>query len=309
MSRSGDQLITAIAVGAVGAVLAVNGGVVGNPLTAMAVPTPAPVVDTGWQWPLHNGAKAGAPFGQPREGYAHKGIDFPTAVGTPVHAANAGKVTVAGDVNGYGYVVYLSHGTIETRYGHLSEFKVRVGDAVSAGQLIGLSGGEPGAKGSGRSSGPHLHFETRRGKDALNPLDVVKPASSNKFGNLSSPYDALFEKEGAEHGVSPVLLAAVAKAESNFNPNAGSGAGARGLMQLMPGTAQSLGVNPLDPPQAVDGSARMLSGLINKYGSVELGLAAYNAGPGNVDKYNGIPPFKETQNYVSKVIANERNAA
>lgn len=122
------------------------------------------------------------------------------------------------------------------------------------------------------------------------------------FGALSSQFDGLFAQAGAKHGISPQLLAAVAKAESGFNPNARSSAGAQGLMQLMPGTARSLGVNALNPTEAIDGAAKMLSGLVKKFGSTSLALAAYNAGPGAVQKYNGIPPYSETQNYVKKVL-------
>ena len=118
------------------------------------------------------------------------------------------------------------------------------------------------------------------------------------------PFASLFNSAGAKYGVAPRLLAAVAKAESGFNPRAVSGAGAQGLMQLMPGTAKGLGVsNSFDPSQAVDGAARMLRDLTNRFGRVDLAVAAYNAGPGAVLKYHGIPPYAETQNYVRKVMS------
>ena len=117
-------------------------------------------------------------------------------------------------------------------------------------------------------------------------------------------HEPLFAAATAEHGLPAGLLAAVAQAESGGDARAVSPAGARGLMQIMPGTARDLGVDPMDPAQAVDGAARLLARHLQKYdGSVPLALAAYNAGPGNVDKYDGVPPFKETQNYVRKITS------
>jgi soluble lytic murein transglycosylase-like protein len=132
---------------------------------------------------------------------------------------------------------------------------------------------------------------------------VVRPASLQSTGSLSGvPYGDLFAQAGQKYGVSAKLLAAVAKVESNYNPNAVSPAGAQGLMQLMPSTAAGLGVNALNPAQAVDGAARLLSSHLKEFGSVPLALAAYNAGGGAVHKYGGIPPFAETQAYVPKVL-------
>lgn len=118
------------------------------------------------------------------------------------------------------------------------------------------------------------------------------------------PYADLFRVAGQRYGVDPALLDAVAKQESAYDPRAVSPAGAQGLMQLMPGTADGLGVtDPFDPTQAVDGAARLLRDLLERFGQVDLALAGYNAGPGAVLRYGGIPPYPETQNYVRSILS------
>jgi len=116
---------------------------------------------------------------------------------------------------------------------------------------------------------------------------------------------ASIESAARQAGVDPNLLEALVEAESAFDPGARSRAGAMGLTQLMPGTAQALGVsNPFDPVQSLNGGARYLSQMMSRFnGDLSLALAAYNAGPGAVDRFGGIPPYAETQAYVRKVLA------
>ncbi len=123
-------------------------------------------------------------------------------------------------------------------------------------------------------------------------------------GQKPTDMDEIFQRAATQYGVPVNLLKAVAKAESGFDPDAVSSCGAQGVMQLMPSTAAALGVqNPLDAEQNIMGGAKYLSEMLARYnGSTTLALAAYNAGSGNVAKYGGVPPFKETQSYISKVM-------
>lgn len=120
---------------------------------------------------------------------------------------------------------------------------------------------------------------------------------------VDSPYGSLINKKADDYGIDPNILTSLIHKESRFNPNAMSGAGAQGLAQITPITAKHLGVqDPYNPEQSINGAAKYLSQLYSKNKDYGLALAAYNAGPGNVAKYGGIPPFPETRRYVKDIL-------
>jgi soluble lytic murein transglycosylase-like protein len=129
-------------------------------------------------------------------------------------------------------------------------------------------------------------------------------STNGSAGGGATQYDALVTAAAQRYGLDPAVLHGLIQQESGFNPNATSGAGALGLTQLMPGTASGLGVtNPLDPAQSIDGGAHYLREQLDAFGGdVTKALAAYNAGPGAVTRYGGVPPYAETQAYVQKVL-------
>jgi soluble lytic murein transglycosylase-like protein len=180
-------------------------------------------------------------------------------------------------------VVHLSNVPADVRYR-----KYRIGSAGGTGKGILIL-----ARREGRTHIPGL---TQKAAYAL----VPRPRATARSPKA---YDQLIARAAARHGLPPALIKAVVKAESNFQPHALSHKGAQGLMQLMPGTAEDLGVDdPFRPEENVHGGTRYLRAMYDRFGDWEQALAAYNAGPGAVDRFGGIPPYAETQQYVERVL-------
>jgi cell wall-associated NlpC family hydrolase len=140
---------------------------------------------------------------------------------------------------------------------------------------------------------------------ALSAQATTAAAQTPGAGSGETAYDGMIVQAATEQGIDPALLKALVRAESGFNPNAVSSSGAQGLAQLMPATGRGLGVtDPFDPQQSLNAGARYLANALRQFGGdPSLALAAYNAGPGAVQRYGGIPPFAETQAYVPRVLS------
>ena len=141
-----------------------------------------------------------------------------------------------------------------------------------------------------------------RGLRGSSSPEIQSAASIPAYRGKRSDFIPHARAAARQHGIPEDLFLRLVQQESGWNPRARSHKGATGLAQLMPGTAAKLGVNPNDPVQNLNGGARYLRMMYNQFGNWRLALAAYNAGPGAVQKYNGIPPYRETRNYV-RIIA------
>ncbi len=152
----------------------------------------------------------------------------------------------------------------------------------------------PGAPATGSERGPQPFSQVlARAADAQTPAPKTGAAG----------YDGLIRQAAARYGVDDRLIHAVIRAESDYDPRCVSQAGAKGLMQLMPENCHDYGVSdPFDAAQNIDGGVRQLRDLMSTFGRLDLALAAYNAGAGAVRRYGGIPPYRETQQYVSKIL-------
>ncbi len=152
------------------------------------------------------------------------------------------------------------------------------------------------------------HYKTSKlfnGSSDNNSYSNNYASSSASSSGSRNSYDSYILNSATRHGVDPALMKAMMHTESAFNPNARSPVGAQGLMQLMPATASRFKVsNPWNPAENIEGSAKYIAWLMRRFNNnVEYAVAGYNAGEGNVDKYKGIPPFKETRNYVKSVMS------
>jgi soluble lytic murein transglycosylase-like protein len=181
--------------------------------------------------------------------------------------------------------------------------------ADAEGAATGAAAAGYSAAGSGTDFASALQAATSSDTlGASDPSGVVGSSSLPSYAQggegEADQYEALINQAAARNGLDPAVLHGLIQQESGFDPNATSGAGAAGLTQLMPGTASSLGVaNPMNPAESIEGGARYLGEMMSRFaGNSADALAAYNAGPGAVEQYGGVPPYAETESYVSKVL-------
>jgi cell wall-associated NlpC family hydrolase len=237
--------------------------------------------------------------------YSEVGISLPrtsqeqATVGTPVASlaeAQPGDLVFFPGSDGTaaspGHVgIYIGNGEMIDAPHTGTDVRVEpVGDPTEIRRVIGMSSAETATPSTTQTAPPSATYQTSGA--------VGAPGTSGP----SDAEDTDFASAASTYGVPEDLLKAVAGAESSYQPGAVSGAGAEGLMQLMPSVASSLDVNPFNPGQSISGAARLLSSYHEQFGSWPLALAAYNAGPGAVEEYSGIPPYSQTTAYVSSVL-------
>lgn len=253
-----------------------------------------------------------AHYGFGKDGYRPFAVlDFGVVVG----ATLPGTVVSAGE----GTVKLKCSGGIMLTYAGLEQISVRPGETIGAGDSLGFAKG-------------FVTLRAGHGSRALDPVALLWPEMSRftaeagavekereaivrqmareetRPAHNSDELEPLFREVARETGLDPELLKAVVAVESNFDPGAVSPMGALGLMQLMPETAKSLGVSdPFDPVQNVRAGTKYLRSMLDRFGDIELALAAYNAGPEAVVKHKGVPPYKETQEYIRKVFTIVKN--
>jgi len=170
---------------------------------------------------------------------------------------------------------------------HIAQVQARIDDIRRRFPDIGRTQPAP------VSSSPAVSFQ-----------DALEKVSSTRKVACPSDLEPIIAKAAEEHGVDPSVIKAVIRVESRFRNDAVSRVGARGLMQLMPGTARNMGIDPSDPAQNIDGGTKYLKQLIDRFGNIQDALAAYNAGPTSVTRYGGVPPYPETKRYVDEVMKN-----
>ncbi len=289
-AASADWTAAATAAGLTGttATAATGAGTAGSASESAVVTEARKYLGVPYLWGGTDPAKGLDCSGFTKLVYGNLGIELPR---TSSQQATAGTAVASLADARPGDLVFFDHSSGRPGIDHVG---IYVGDgkmiaAPQAGEVVKVQDvGNPSV--------------IRRVLPAESAAPAVARASST--ASLSGvPYADLFTRAGNRHGVDPALLAAVAQQESGFDASAVSPAGAQGLMQFMPATARGLGVDPFDPASAVDGAARYLADLTRQFGSTELGLAAYNAGPGTVRRHGGIPPYPETQDYVRNVMS------
>ena len=194
--------------------------------------------------------------------------------------------------------------SVDATVARVTQLEAMLGLSPAGAPISTSSASSAASTGATGSSGFAAQLASVTGTPAAAATtDTYATAGATAGTGASTPYAAEIDAAAAKYNVDPALLRGLIRQESNFNANATSPAGARGLTQLMPGTAAALGVDPSVPAQAIEGGAKYLRQQLDRFGNDPAkALAAYNAGPGAVQRYGGVPPYAETQNYVRKVM-------